>query len=108
MVPVQILLKKQKTSMHVCYLFLQLFHKLNGVGERLPLVMSQRLQVQDGLSALSLQDSDGLQQPLVAETEWRHVKTAVGRTGPVALFNLTLENCAAHQTFRTCIIQPRA
>lgn len=66
------------TSVRVCYLFLQLFHKLNRVGERLPLVTSQRLQVQDGLSALSLQDADGLQQPLVAETEWGRVKTAVG------------------------------
>lgn len=71
-----------KTCLRVCYLSLQLFHKLNRVGERLPLVASQRLQVQDGLCALGLQDSDGLQQPLVAETERCHVKTAVdGRDG---------------------------
>lgn len=72
-----------KTCLRVCYLSLQLFHKLNRAGERLPLVASQRLQVQDGLCALGLQDSDGLQQPLVAETEQRcHVKTAVdGRDG---------------------------
>lgn len=61
--------KKKQKSVQVCYLLLQLLHKLNRVGERLLLVTSQRLQVQDGLIALSLQDSDGLQQPLVAETE---------------------------------------
>lgn len=65
-----------KTSARARYLFLQLFHKLDWVGERLPLVTSQRLQVQDGLSALGLQDSDGLQQPLVAETGCGRVKTA--------------------------------
>lgn len=77
-----------KTCLRVCYLSLQLFHKLNRAGERLPLVASQRLQVQDGLCALGLQDSDGLQQPLVAETEQRcHVKTAVD--GRDALHYLT-------------------
>lgn len=59
----------KRYGLRICYLFLQLFHKADRVGECLFLVTSQRLQVQDGLCALGLQDSDGLQQPLVTDTE---------------------------------------
>lgn len=60
--------------MRIRYLFLQLFHKADRVGERLSLVTGQRLQVQDGLCALGLQDADGLQQPLVTDTEGSDVR----------------------------------
>lgn len=57
---------------------LQLLHEADGVGQRLSLVASQRLQVQDGLCALGLQDPDGLQQPLVTDRRERNETPAVG------------------------------
>lgn len=51
------------------HLFLQLVDKADGVGERLSLVTCQRLQVQDSLRALGLEDGDGLQQPLITDVE---------------------------------------
>lgn len=72
----------KRYGLRICYLFLQLFHKANRVRECLSLVTSQRLQVQDGLCALGLQDSDGLQQPLVTDTEGSDVRQ--GRTDGTA------------------------
>lgn len=62
------------TSRYVSHPFLQLLHEADGIGERFPLVTSQRLQVQDGLCALGLKDSDGLQQPLITDTERSKVR----------------------------------
>lgn len=62
------------TSRYVSYPFLQLLHEADGIAERFPLVTSQRLQVQDGLCALGLKDSDGLQQPLITDTERSKVR----------------------------------
>lgn len=70
------MLAQKKTHFFLCccfcfffYLFLQLFHKADGIGQRPPLVTRQRLQVQDGLRALGFENPDGLQQPLVTDVK---------------------------------------
>lgn len=63
-------------NVHLCpstasipYLLLQPLHKADGVHQRLLLVASQSLQVQDGLGPLGFQHTDGLQQPLVTTVQ---------------------------------------
>ena len=62
------------TRTQVCYPFLQLLHKTDRIGERFSLLTRQRLQVQDGLCALGLKNSNGLQQPLITDMEGGKVR----------------------------------
>lgn len=83
-------------SLYFLYLCLELLHKADGIRQCLSLVPGQCLQIQDGLCALGLQDSDGLQQPLVTDTRESGVRHERQRKGPRTLFNPTLaELCSA-------------
>lgn len=86
----------------VCYPFLQLLHKADGIAECLPLLTGQRLQVQDGLRALSLEDADGLQQSLITDTKGGEVRQQLrgGGEGDISIIQLDTCNGAVHQTFR--------
>lgn len=95
----------------VCYPFLQLLHKADGIAECLPLLTGQRLQVQDGLRALSLEDADGLQQSLITDTKGGEVRQQLrgGGEGDISIIQLdtAMVQCIKLSDPRRCIIHPR-